>query len=121
MPVRSTLQTTKSLKPFGEWLDDKIEEWNLREEVQEEVNRLMLQQKIAERRRRLGISQKELARRTGVSQPMVAKFESGRFKNITLHTLVRTARALGAGVKIDLFPLPGHSKNKTVRAGAGGR
>jgi transcriptional regulator with XRE-family HTH domain len=99
------MRTAKSEKPFGDWLEDKIDEWGLREAVEEEVGRLMLQQKIAERRRRLGISQSELAKRTGVSQPMIAKFESGRFKNITIHTLVRAAHALGAGVKIDLVPL----------------
>jgi DNA-binding XRE family transcriptional regulator len=113
------MRTAKFEKPFGDWLEDKIDEWGLREVVEEEVNRLMLQQKIAERRKRLGISQTELAKRIGVSQPMIAKFESGRFKNITIHTLVRTARALGAGVKIDLVPLRANTRRAALRRGAG--
>ena len=111
------MRTAKSEKPFGDWLEDKIDEWGLREAVEEEGGRLMLQQKIAERRRRLGISQSELAKRTGVSQPMIAKFESGRFKNITIHTLVRAAHALGAGVKIDLVPLRAHPRRAAARRG----
>ncbi len=113
------MRTAKSEKPFGDWLEYKIDEWGLREAVEEEVGRLMLQQKIAERRKRLGISQSELAKRTGVSQPMIAKFESGRFKNITIHTLVRAAHALGAGVKIDLVPLRAHPRRAAVRRGVG--
>lgn len=115
------MRTAKSEKPFRDWLEDKIDEWGLREAVEEEVGRLMLQQKIAERRKRLGISQSELAKRTGVSQPMIAKFESGRFKNITIRTLVRAAHALGAAVKIDLVPLPGHPRGLAVRRGIGGK
>ena len=113
------MRTAKSEKPFGDWLEDKIDEWDLREAVEEEMGRLMLQQKIAERRKRLGISQSELAKRTGVSQPMIAKFESGRFKNITIHTLVRAAHALGAGVKIDLVPLRAHPSRAAVRRAVG--
>jgi DNA-binding XRE family transcriptional regulator len=113
------MRTAKSENPFGDRLEDKIDEWGLREAVEEEVNRLMLQQKIAERRKRLGISQSELAKRTGVSQPMIAKFESGRFKNITIHTLVRAAHALGAGVKIDLIPLRAHPRRLALRRGIG--
>jgi transcriptional regulator with XRE-family HTH domain len=113
------MRTAKSEKPFGDWLENKIDEWGLREAVEEEVGRLMLQQKITERRKRLGISQSELAKRTGVSQPMIAKFESGRFKNITIHTLVRAAHALGAGVKIDLVPLRANPRRAAVRRGAG--
>jgi DNA-binding XRE family transcriptional regulator len=113
------MRTAKSEKPFRDWLEDKIDQWGLREAVEEEVGRLMLQQKIAERRKRLGISQSELAKRTGVSQPMIAKFESGRFKNITIHTLVRAAHALGAGVKIDLVPLRADPRRAGVRRGAG--
>ncbi len=113
------MRTAKSEKPLGDWLEDKIDEWGLREAVEEDVGSLMLQQKITERRKRLGISQSELAKRTGVSQPLIAKFESGRFKNITIHTLVRAAHALGAGVKIDLVPLRAHPRRAAVRRGVG--
>lgn len=111
------MRTAKSERPFGAWLEDKIDEWGLREAVEEEVGRLMLQQKIVERRRRLGISQSELAKRTGVSQPMIAKFESGRFKNITIHTLVQAAHPLGAVVKIDLVPLRAIPRRASARRG----
>jgi transcriptional regulator with XRE-family HTH domain len=43
------------------------------------------------------------ARRSGVSQPMIAQIESGKLNNLTLKTLARTARALGASLRIDLI------------------
>jgi transcriptional regulator with XRE-family HTH domain len=43
-----------------------------------------------------GITQAELARRLGVSQPVVARFESGRKnRGVELATIVRHAAALG--------------------------
>jgi DNA-binding XRE family transcriptional regulator len=94
------MKTKKSDKPFARWLDDKIDDWGIRNEVEDEVNRLRLQQKISDLRSRRGLSQTDLAKRVGVSQPMIAKLESGRFQNMTVRTLVRTAGALGARLDI---------------------
>jgi DNA-binding XRE family transcriptional regulator len=98
------MKTGKSDKPFARWLDDKIDEWGIRKEVEDEVNRLRLQQKISDLRSRRGLSQTDLAKRVGVSQPMIAKLESGRFQNMTIRTLVRTAGALGARLDIRFLP-----------------
>jgi hypothetical protein len=71
----------KREKTFMNWLDDTVREWDLEPEVEEEFNRLMLHQRIADLRERAGLTQAELAKRTGVSQPMIAKLESGRADN----------------------------------------
>ncbi|MBV9958237.1 MAG: helix-turn-helix domain-containing protein [Acidobacteria bacterium] len=51
-------------------------------------------------RQKRGWTQSKLAARAGVSQPFIAKLESGNFKNIELKTLVRIAAALNASLEI---------------------
>jgi transcriptional regulator with XRE-family HTH domain len=57
-------------------------------------------------RRRAGVSQTELARRSGTSQPAVARLERG-FVSPTVVTLDRIARALGTDLVIDFEPHAG--------------
>jgi len=85
-------------------LERKVDELGLRREVEDELAQILIEQKIAALRRRRGLTQAALAERTGVSQPMIAQFESGKLNNLTLKTLARTARALYASLKIDLVP-----------------
>ncbi len=54
-------------------------------------------------RRRAGVSQVELARRTGTSQPAIARLERGMVSP-TVITLDRIARALGTELIIDFEP-----------------
>ncbi|MDO8433229.1 MAG: helix-turn-helix domain-containing protein [Candidatus Binatus sp.] len=74
----------------------------LKEEVDELVDEIPIQQNLVDLRVVLGLSQRELARRIDVSQPVIARIESRRIKNVTLETLVRAAAALGARLKIEL-------------------
>lgn len=84
-------------------LKKKGDELDLRREVEEELAQILIEHKIARLRKSIGLTQAGLARRSGVSQPMIAQIESGKLNNLTLKTLARTARALGAGLKIDLI------------------
>jgi len=85
-------------------LERKIDELGLRQQVEEELSQILIEQKIAQLRKRRGLTQAALARRSGVSQPMIAQIESGKLGNLTLKTLARTARALGAKLKVELVP-----------------
>jgi DNA-binding XRE family transcriptional regulator len=84
-------------------LDKKVDELGLRREVEEELGQILIEHKIASLRKRKGLTQAALARRSGVSQPMIAQIESGKLNNLTLKTLARTARALDASLKVDLI------------------
>jgi len=55
----------------------------------------------ADIRRRQGLSQKEFAKKAGVSQQLISRIEKGR-ENISLSTLTNMARALRATVEIIL-------------------
>src|SRR5271168_3280207 len=72
-------------------------------EVEDELAQILIEHKIANLRKSRGLTQAALAQRSGVSQPMIAQIESGKLNNLTLKTLARTARALGASLKIDLI------------------
>ncbi len=90
--------------PGLELLEKKVDELGLRREVEDELAQILIEHKIATLRKRRGLTQAALAQRSGVSQPMIAQIESGKLNNLTLKTLARTARALGASLKIDLVP-----------------
>lgn len=51
-------------------------------------------QRIAEQRRKLGLSQYELANILGKSQQTIAAYETGRVKNLNKNSLNEIARAL---------------------------
>jgi len=84
-------------------LEKKVDELNLRREVEDELANILIEHKIANLRKSRGLTQAALAQRSGVSQPMIAQIEPGKLNNLTLKTLARTARALSASLKIDLI------------------
>ena len=67
-----------------------------------EVHRL-----LQEARERAGLTQRDLAKRAGTSQPAITKLEQGT-TNPTIDTLARCAAATGFALRVDLVPLPGH-------------
>ncbi len=58
-------------------------------------------------RRRSRLSQTDLARRAGVSQPVISAYESGE-RQPSLPTLVKLIEATGHELKITLVPAPGN-------------
>lgn len=97
-------------------LEKKVDELGLRREVEEELAQILIEHKVADLRKRRRLSQAALARRSGVSQPMIAQIESGKLNNLTLKTLARTARALDANLKIDLVPRPTSGGRRQISA-----
>lgn len=85
------------------WIDEQLaRDHQLRRRVEEMLNEMRIEQDLAALREERGLSQSQLARILGVSQPAIAKIESGRVKNLELRTLVRYAVALGGRVKIEI-------------------
>lgn len=62
-------------------------------------------------RQELRVSQSELARRMGVTQPVIAKLESGQ-DNVKIDTLARAAAALGRELEVS-FKVPQRRRNTT--------
>ena len=94
---------TKRKGAFMKWLDAELARTpHLRRQVKARMNEIRLNQELAELRAERGLSQAELAKRLGVSQPAIAKLESGRVKNLQLETVVRWATALGGHIKVEV-------------------
>jgi predicted transcriptional regulator len=75
-------------------------------EVRKEYNLLQkefeLATEVIELRLKNNLTQEELAKQIGTSQPAIARLESGSYKNLTLSFLRRLADALGAVPEIHL-------------------
>jgi transcriptional regulator with XRE-family HTH domain len=75
--------------------------------VEEALNELRVEQDLIALRERRGLSQTELGKMLGISQPAIAKMESpNKVKNLQLKTLIRVALALGGRVKIEIAGVP---------------
>ncbi|MGH2954261.1 MAG: helix-turn-helix domain-containing protein [Thermoanaerobaculia bacterium] len=99
----ATKQISK-LKTHGEVLAEEI---TRDEDFRAEWERLALAREVAAElvryRSQNDLSQRALAERLGVSQPRVAKLESGEH-NPDVDTLVRISRATGLEFAIDIAP-----------------
>jgi DNA-binding XRE family transcriptional regulator len=86
------------------WVGDQLAaDSQLRERVESRLAALRIEQDLVALREERGLTQAQLARRLGVSQPAVAKIESGS-ENLTLRTLLRVVTALGGELTITIRP-----------------
>ena len=69
---------------------------------QQELGRIRLADQIAELRERRGWTQADLARKVGTTQPGIARLENPNYRNYSLKTLEKVARALGARLVVGL-------------------
>lgn len=98
------MNTKQPKTPFRKWLDAQLDQdRQLSQEVEQTLNELRLEQDLIALREAQGLSQSQLAKLVGVSQPAIAKIESGKIKNLQLKTLLRTAMALGATVNVQIL------------------
>jgi DNA-binding XRE family transcriptional regulator len=96
------------------WMDEQLQEPALRARVDELLATMKIEQDLERLRRQCGLTQVQLAKRAGLSQPMIAKLESGRMQNYELRTLCRIAAAVGANVKISFEPARKGRRRKAV-------
>ena len=83
------------------WIDKELmNDPKLASRVDSELARLRLDQDLVILREQRGISQRRLAQMVGVSQPVIARIETGRSRNLELRTLIKIAAALDSEVHI---------------------
>ena len=85
-------------KQIAEGISESPEVERMREEIRMALD---LGQAVYDRRTELGISQTELAKRAGMTQPQISKLELGGTMP-TLPLLARLARALDAALSVEL-------------------
>ena len=107
------MATTKA--EVTEWVEAQlVQDARLREQVEVRLNELRLEQQLARLREARGLSQRQVARLVGVSQPAIAKLESGTVKNLQLKTLMRMVTALGGRLQVEVVP-PSHALGRMPR------
>jgi transcriptional regulator with XRE-family HTH domain len=103
-------------KDFMGWLDREIDRRGREKEVAAQLNEMMVEEQLADLRRKRGLSQAKLAELMHVKQPLIARIEAGRVKNLTLRTIVRSAAALGARVELRFKPALAMQRRKRTRS-----
>lgn len=83
---------------FRDFLNEQMKDESFAKEYQEASQALELGIEIAMRREELGLTQKELANRTAIKQPMIARIEKGQIP--TLPTLQKITQALDSSITI---------------------
>jgi predicted XRE-type DNA-binding protein len=93
--------------------------------VEAELQAMHIEQELVALRTASGLSQRQLAARLGVKQPVIAKLEAGKSRNIGLQTLVRAVKAMNGHIKVSITTTgrrvqPGRKRNVISRKVAAG-
>ena len=76
----------------------------LRRGYQEELAKLRIVGALIHLRERRGFTQQQLAKRLGVSQPLIAKIERAETHNFTLETLLKFVHVLNGKLTVQIKP-----------------
>jgi transcriptional regulator with XRE-family HTH domain len=83
------------------WMDAELaRDAALQARVARRINELKLEEDLVALRETRGLTQAQLGKLLGVSQPAIAKIESGAVKNLQMKTLVRLVTALGGRLEV---------------------
>ena len=63
---------------------------------------MRIEQELVALRNASGLSQRQLAAKLGVKQPVIAKLEAGKSRNIGLQTLVRAVKAMNGRITVSI-------------------
>jgi len=76
---------------------------------QKELSRIRLGNQISELREKHGWTQADLARKVGTTQSGIARLENPNYRNYSLKTLEKVAKALGARLVVGLEEIGRHA------------
>jgi len=103
---------------FMKWVDGQLRsDAALARDVDVLLNEMKIEQELVALREKKGLSQRDMAKRLGTSQPYIAKLESGKIKNVGVRTLAKYATALGGRVTLTIEPEP-RAAARTAKTGS---
>lgn len=94
------------MSSFQEFRDKQLEDPELRAEYDALEAEYAIVRAVFAARRETGLTQRELAEKSGISQADICKIETGN-GNPTLKTLQRLAGAMGKNLKIEFVAVDG--------------
>ena len=89
---------------FKDFLEEQLKDPEIRKEYEALQPERAIIQAIINARRKSGLTQKELSKRTGIAQGDISKLENGK-ANPSLFTLQRLAKGMDMLLKIEFLPL----------------
>lgn len=92
------------LPTHDEMLKEFLKDEEFRKGYEEELRKLRIAHALIVLREERGLTQVALAKRMGVSQPFIAKLESGEGHNFNLETLAKLATALDSELEVRFHP-----------------
>ena len=90
---------------FKKVLKKELSNKRFRQAYEELGEEFQLAEEVIRLRKKKSLTQKELAVKTGTSQPAIARLESGKYQNVSLSFLKRLGRALNTVPEIHFRPL----------------
>lgn len=92
------------MKKFNDYLNEQLQDPDFRAEYAALENEFTIIQAMIDARKSSGLTQKQLAQRTGIAQSDISKLENGN-ANPSLKTLQRLAAGMGMKLKISFQPI----------------
>lgn len=84
--------------------------------VEAELQAMRIEQELVALRHASGLSQRQLAAKLGVKQPVISKLEAGKSRNIGLQTLVRAVKAMNGRIEVSITPAVHRGRTKRRRS-----
>ncbi len=91
----------KKLLDLHAILKEELKDKEFRKYYEEEGKELAIGYKIAQLRHKLGLTQKQLAKKTHTTQTVIARLENGNYLGYSLKTLEKIAMATGSSLEIN--------------------
>ena len=88
---------------YKEFLNEQLEDENFKKEYDALEPEFSIVQAMLDARKASGLTQKELADKTGIAQGDISKLENGS-ANPSLRTLQRLAAGMGMRLKLEFVP-----------------
>lgn len=87
---------------FNDILERELKDPEFKKEYDALEDEFTLAREVILMRKDKNLTQKDLAKLAGTSQPAIARLESGSYKNLSLSFINKVAKALGAKPEIHL-------------------
>ncbi len=84
--------------------------------VEAELQAMRIEQELVALRNASGLSQRQLAAKLGVKQPVISRLEAGKSRNIGLQTLVRAVKALNGRIEVLIRPAVRRGRTRRRRS-----
>ena len=88
---------------FDDFLQEQLQDYDFRAEYEALQPERAVIQAMIDARKKSGLTQKELAARTGIAQGDISKIENGN-ANPSVRTLQRLASGMGMTLKVEFLP-----------------